>query len=115
MHVQIDEVRKVPRHAFDRLREATGEEVDPVLDLDDLLLNDQLVALVLANVGLETLDCQLGAAGCFLPGLGDLEALLLKLDGLIQNLKPFVERQKLVIIVGNLCYPDGSRSSSAPH
>ncbi|MGA7495156.1 MAG: hypothetical protein WBX00_00340 [Isosphaeraceae bacterium] len=74
MHVQIDEVRKVPRHEFHRLREATGEEVDPVLDLDDLLVNDQLVALVLANVGLETLDCQLGALGRFLLGNGNLAA-----------------------------------------
>ena len=71
MQVQIDEL---PSHAFDRLREATGEEVDPVLDLDDLLVNDQLVALVLANVGLETLDCQLGALGRFLLGNGNLAA-----------------------------------------
>ena len=88
--------------AFDRLREAIDEEVDPVLDLDDVLLDDQLFALVLANLGQETLDGQLGAAGCFLLGLGDLEALLLKLDGLIQSLEPFVERHQPVIILGNL-------------
>ena len=58
--------------AFDRLREATEEEVDTVLGLDDVLIDDQLFALVLANLGQETLDSQVGAAGCFLPGLGDL-------------------------------------------
>ena len=72
-----------------------------------VLIDDQLFALVLANLGLETLDSQLGAAGCFLPGLGDLEALLLKLDDLIQILKPFVERHKPVIILGNLCDQTG--------
>ena len=61
----------------------------------------------LANLGLETQDSQLGAAGCFLPGLGDLEALLLKLDDLIQILKPFVERHQPVIILGNLCDQTG--------
>jgi len=66
MQLQIDEVH---RRAFDRLRKATGEEVDPVLDLDDLLLDDQLFALVLANVGLETLDRQVSAAGCLLLAL----------------------------------------------
>ena len=45
---------------------------------------------------------QLGAAACFHLGLGELEALLLKLDGLIQSLKPFVERHEPVIILGNL-------------
>ena len=50
-------------HAFDGLREAAKEEVDPVLNFDSFLPNDQLFALVLANFGLETLDGQLGAAG----------------------------------------------------
>ena len=89
-------------HAFDRLREATDEEVDPVLGLDDLLVDDQLFALVLADLGLEPLDGQLGAAGRFLPGLGDLEALLLELDDLIQVLEPLVERHQPVIILGDL-------------
>ena len=66
------------------------------------LPDDQLLALVLANLGQETLDTQLGAAGSFLLGLGDLEALLLKRDGSIQILKLFVERHQLVIILGNL-------------
>ena len=79
-----------------------SEEVDTVLGLDDLLPNDQLFALVLANLGLETLDRQRGAAACFHLGLGDLEALLLKRDDLIQSLKPFVERHQPVIILGNL-------------
>ena len=104
VNVQIEESRG---HAFDRLREAIDEEVDTVLDLDDLLPDDQLFALVLANLGLETLDSQLGAAACFLLGLGDLEALLLKLDGFIQSLKPFVERHQPVIILGNLCDQTG--------
>ena len=99
MQVQIDEL---PSTAFDRLREATEEEVDPVLDLDDVLLDDQLFALVPANLGLETLDSQVGAAGCFLPGLGDLEASLLKRDDSIEILKPFVECHEPVIILGNL-------------
>ena len=54
------------------------------------------------KLGLETQDTQLGAAGCFLPGLGDLEASLLKLDDLIQILKPFVEPHEPVKILGNL-------------
>src|SRR5208282_4710248 len=99
MQLQIDEF---PSPALDRLREATEEEVDTVLDLDDLLLDDQLFALVLANLGLETLDRQVGAAGCRLPGLGDLEASLLKRDDVIQIVKPCVERYKPVIIFGNL-------------
>ena len=45
---------------------------------------------------------QLGATGGFLPGLGDLEALLLKRDDTIQILQPFVERHQPVIILGNL-------------
>ena len=40
-------------------------------------------------------------------GLGDLEALLLKLDGFIQSLEPFVERHQPVIILGNLCDQTG--------
>jgi len=63
VHLQIDELHAP---AFDRLREATEEEVDTVLDLDDFLVDDQLFALVLANLGLETLDRQVRAAGCFL-------------------------------------------------
>src|SRR5262249_18405937 len=90
-------------HACDRLRESTGEEVDPVLDLDDVLVNDPLFALVLANLGLETLDSQVGAAGKFLRELGESQALLLKRDDVIQILEPFVEPHKEVIIVGNLC------------
>jgi hypothetical protein len=66
VNVQIEESRRI---AFDRLREAIDEEGDPVFDLDDVLLDDQLFALVLANLGLETLDRQLGAAGCFLLAL----------------------------------------------
>ena len=92
----------LPDHAFDRLREATDEEVDTVLDLDDVLLDDQLFALVPANLGQETLDSQLGAAGSFLRGLGEPQVLLLKRDDVIQILKPFVERHEPVIIVGNL-------------
>ena len=94
-------------HPLDRLREAIDEEVDTVLDLDDLLLEDQLFALVLANLGLETLDSQRGVAGRFLLGLGDLEAFLLKLDGFSQSLKPFVERHQTVVILGNLCDQTG--------
>ena len=79
------------------------QEVDTVLDLDDLLLDDRLFALVLANLGLETLD----ASSVALPAsfnftLAVLQALLLKVDGFIQSLKPLVERHKLVIILGNL-------------
>ena len=103
MNVQIEEFGESRRHAFDRLREAIDEEVDTVLGLDDILINDQLLALVLANFGLETLDSQQVAAGSFQPGLGDLEAMLLKLDNSIQILKPSVERHELVIILGNLC------------
>ena len=54
------------------------------------------------KLGLEPQDTQLGAAGCFLPGPGDLEASLLKLDDLIQVLKPFVEPHQPVKILGNL-------------
>ena len=104
--LQIEEF-EIRRRAFDRLREATDEEVDTVLGLDDVLLDDQLFALVLANLGLESLDRQVGAAGCFLPGLGDLEASLLKRDDSIQILKPCVERHKPVIILGNLCDQTG--------
>src|SRR5262249_23641628 len=67
--VQIDEI---PGPAFDPHRVAAEEEVDLVLDLDDVLPDDQLLALVLANLGLETLDRQLGAAGSFLHRLGEL-------------------------------------------
>ena len=103
MQLQIDELLDDLRsHAFDRLREATGEEVDPVLDLDDILLDDQLFALVPANLGQETLDSQFGAAGGFLRGLGEPQVLLLKRDDFIQILEPFVERHEPVIIVGNL-------------
>ena len=91
-----------PSPAFDRLREAIDEEVDTVLDLDDVLLDDQLFALVLANLGLETLDSQLGAAARLPSWPWRPQALLLKLDGFIQILKPFVERHEPVIIVGNL-------------
>ena len=60
MQVQIEESRRI---AFDRLREATDEEVDAVFGLDDILPDDQLLALVLANFGQETLNTQLGALG----------------------------------------------------
>jgi hypothetical protein len=49
-------------HSFDRLGEAIDGEVDTVRDLDVVLVNDQLFALVLANHGLEPLDRQVGAA-----------------------------------------------------
>ena len=42
--------------ALDRLRIATAEEVDPILGLDDPLVDDQFFALVLADFGQETLD-----------------------------------------------------------
>src|SRR5271166_3385297 len=100
MQLQIDElIDGLPGPAFDRLREATDEEVDPILDLDDILLDDQLFTLVPANLGEETLDSQLGAAGCCLRRLGEPQALLLKRDDVIQILQPFVERDKPVIIV----------------
>ena len=87
---------------FDRLREATDEEVDTVFGLDDRLLKDQLLALVLANLGQETLDTQLGALAEFLQGFGHLEAGLLKRDDPIQIFNPFVERHQFVIILGNI-------------
>ena len=40
--------------------------------------------------------------GEFLPGLGDLEALLLERDDLIQVLEPFVEAHQPVIILGDI-------------
>ncbi len=104
MQLQIDELFDgLQGHAFDRLWEATGEEVDPVLDLDDVLLDDQLFALVPENLGLETLDSQVGATCEFLRGLGEPQVLLLKRDDLVQVLEPSVERHEPVIIVGNLC------------
>ncbi len=102
--LQIVESRRI---AFDTLRVAIDEEVDPVFALDDRLIDDQLFAVVPLKLGLETQDTQLGAAGCFLPGLGDLEASRLKLDDLIQILKPFVEPHKPVKILGNLCDQSG--------
>src|SRR5262249_17418503 len=92
VQVQVEESFRV---AFYGLRKATEEKVDPVLDLDDLLIDDQLFALVLANFGLETLDRELGVAAGRLLGPGDLEALLLKRDGSIQVLEPFVERHEM--------------------
>ena len=57
MQFQIDElIDGFPSPTFDSLREATDEEVDPVLNLDDVLFHDQLFALVPANLGQETLD-----------------------------------------------------------
>src|SRR5207344_350929 len=46
--VQIIESRGC---ALDSLRVAIREEIDPVFSLDDLLIDDQLLALVLANLG----------------------------------------------------------------
>jgi hypothetical protein len=48
--------------------------------------------------------CQADVLRC---SLGDLEASGLKLDDLIQTLKPFVESHKPVIILGNLCVQSG--------
>ena len=96
------QIEESGRLAFDSLREATDEKVDPVLGLDDLLLEDQLLALVLANFGQETLHAQLGAAGRTLQRLGPLEAGFLKRDDSIQVLNPFVERHQLVIILGDI-------------
>jgi len=94
-------------HAFDTLRVAIDEEVDAVFALDDRLIDDELFALIPFNIGLETPDGQLGVAAGFLPGLGDLEALLLKRDDLIQVLKPFVEAHEPVKILGNVCDQGG--------
>src|SRR5580692_4598297 len=90
------------RHPLDRLRIAIEEQIDPVFGLDNLLLDDQRFALVLLNLRLETLDRQLGAAAGFLLHLGDLETLLLQLDGFTQRLEPYVERHQAVIILGDL-------------
>src|ERR1700733_13584410 len=81
VNFQIEEFREFCRRAFDRLREAIDEEVDTVLNLDDVLIDDQLLALVLANLGQETLDTQLVVAGLSQKGPGNLEASLLKRDG----------------------------------
>ena len=59
-------IPRIGRRPFDRLREAIDEEVDTVLGLDDVLIDDQLLALVLANLGQESLDRPGRAAGCFL-------------------------------------------------
>ncbi len=64
MNLQIEEIPEFGRLPFDRLREAIDEEVDTVLGLDDVLIDDQLFALVFANLGLESLDRQVSAAGC---------------------------------------------------
>ena len=98
--------------AFDRLRVATDEEVDTVLGLDDLLPDDQLLALILANLGQETLDSQLGAAGNCLLGLGDLEALLLKRDGSIQSSPAVCRAPSARNNSRQSLRPDGSRRSS---
>ena len=58
MNLQIEETRESERRPFDRLREAIDEKVDTVLGLDDVLIDDQLLALVVANRGQETLDIQ---------------------------------------------------------
>ena len=99
MQVHIDEFTGI---AYDRLRVATEPKVDTVLELDDVLVHDQPFALVLANLGQESLYSQFGALGCSHLGLGDLQAILLKRDDVIQVLEPFVERHKPVISVGNL-------------
>ena len=111
--VRSEEFGESRRPAFDWHREAIDEVVDTVLGLDDIRPDDQLLALVLANLGLETLDSQQVAAGRIRAGLGDLEAVLVKLDNSIQVLKPSVERHQLVIILGHFWRPVGSRNSSA--
>src|SRR5262249_24526363 len=78
--------------ACDNVGVATEEIVDPVLGLDDVLPDDQPFALVLANLGQETLDGELGEAGGILHSLGEPQALLLKLDDVVEVLEPFIER-----------------------
>ena len=58
MNGQFVEFRGI---AFDTLRIAIDEEVDPVFGLDDRLIDDQLFAVVPLKLGLETQDTQLGA------------------------------------------------------
>jgi hypothetical protein len=58
--VEIDEI---PRRALDRLRKTTDEEIDPVLNFDNSLLDDQPLTLIFADFGQESLHAQLGAAG----------------------------------------------------
>ena len=99
VEVQVEESRGHARHG---LRVAIGEEVDPVLGHDDVLVHDQLLALVPAHLGLEPQDTQLGAAGRFLVGLGDLEAPLLELDGEVQVLEPLVQSHQPEIILGDV-------------
>ncbi len=107
MNVQVIELGESRRHPWDRLREAIEEEVDTVLGQDDVLPHDRLLALVLANLGLKSLHSQQSAAGEIQPGLGDLEAILIKLDHSIQILKPSIVRDKPVIIVSNICDQSG--------
>src|SRR5262249_28411122 len=90
------------RRAFDRLWEAIGKEVDAVLGLDDLLPDDQLLALVPVHLGLEPLDRQFSVAAGFLPGPGGFEACLEQLDGPVQGLHAGVERHQRVITLSNL-------------
>ncbi len=77
MEAEIDEIG---RQAGDRLRIPPQEEVDPVLRLDDVLLDDQFFTLVFLDFGLEPLDGQFGAAGRFFFGNRHLETLFLKRD-----------------------------------
>ena len=52
MQIQIEEFGR----ALDGLGETTDQKVDLVFGLDDPLANDELFALIPADLGLETLD-----------------------------------------------------------
>src|SRR5262249_7569613 len=96
------EIDGVPRCMLDRLRKTANEEVEPVLDFDDPLLDDESLTLILADLGQKSLDAQLRAAGGRFLGLGDFKALLEKLDGLIEIQQPLLERRQLVVVFGRL-------------
>ena len=99
MQLQVDEVAG---HAIDVLRVAAQQEIDAVLGLDDVLADDLLLALVPADLGQETLDGQLGAAGPLLRVLGHLQALLHDLDRLVEDPDALVERHELIVVVGDV-------------
>ena len=93
---------KAVRAAFDGLRITSGQHVQPVLVLDNLLLNSKKLAPVFRNLRLETAHRQLRHTGSGLFDPDRFQRLLLHLQHPSINGQLAIQGQQIVVGFGNL-------------
>ena len=85
-------IKETIRYALDWLGIAVQQKIDSVFRLDDVLPNNQLLALIATNLGLKPLHWKFGSPAGILHSLGEFKALFLKPDRHIEVVNTLVKR-----------------------